>query len=376
MNKLIVLKTSLRRKMSCRKCLSVFSLFNWKIKCAECDDNYCSKCLMKQDGFLVCEVCSVLIKRPVNRNCLMELKSKDLQDYLNRHNVSTHGVVEKQELVEILCRSTVPVRPKKSNRKFPPIFGGSVPNLAARSQTYLNNLRSNAEAALNNHSRNAFRTANNASTQAQTNVGINLGHQSATNSPVHSPPPTQESHRNQPRTPTSTPTSPTQTAQARQTTSPTSPQSPTSPTASNTQQQQTTVDIEPAPAPDVTNDSVPVLQRRFAAISNYELEDLNGLSGKELKQLLTYNRVDFKGCVEKAELVERAERLWSDTQKMRDAEATNYNGDCCKICMDAPLDCVLLECGHIATCINCGKQLAECPICRQYVSRVVRTFKA
>lgn len=50
--------------------------------------------------------------------------------------------------------------------------------------------------------------------------------------------------------------------------------------------------------------------------------------------------------------------------------------NCCKICMDAPLDCVLLECGHIATCINCGKQLNECPICRQYVIRVVRTFKA
>lgn len=50
--------------------------------------------------------------------------------------------------------------------------------------------------------------------------------------------------------------------------------------------------------------------------------------------------------------------------------------DLCKLCMDAPLDCVLLECGHIATCIECGKKLAECPICRQYVTRVVRTFKA
>lgn len=48
----------------------------------------------------------------------------------------------------------------------------------------------------------------------------------------------------------------------------------------------------------------------------------------------------------------------------------------CKVCMDAPLDCVLLECGHIASCVNCGKQLAECPICRQYVVRVVRIFKA
>ena len=48
----------------------------------------------------------------------------------------------------------------------------------------------------------------------------------------------------------------------------------------------------------------------------------------------------------------------------------------CKICMDNPVDCVMLECGHMCTCTRCGKQMAECPICRQYVVRVVRTFKA
>ena len=48
----------------------------------------------------------------------------------------------------------------------------------------------------------------------------------------------------------------------------------------------------------------------------------------------------------------------------------------CKICMDHPVDCVMLECGHMCTCTRCGKQMAECPICRQYVVRVVRTFKA
>jgi hypothetical protein len=48
----------------------------------------------------------------------------------------------------------------------------------------------------------------------------------------------------------------------------------------------------------------------------------------------------------------------------------------CKICMDAPVECVMLECGHMATCTACGKQLSECPICRQFVVRIVRTFKA
>lgn len=34
---------------------------------------------------------------------------------------------------------------------------------------------------------------------------------------------------------------------------------------------------------------------------------------KELKQLLMLNRVDFKGCCEKTELLERVQRLWTDT---------------------------------------------------------------
>lgn len=91
--------------------------------------------------------------------------------------------------------------------------------------------------------------------------------------------------------------------------------------------------------------------------------------------MLAYNRVDYKGCVEKNELLEKAERLWQDTSKSKEGLPESLE-DLCKLCMDAPLDCVLLECGHIATCIDCGKKLAECPICRQYVSRVVRTFKA
>ncbi len=47
----------------------------------------------------------------------------------------------------------------------------------------------------------------------------------------------------------------------------------------------------------------------------------------------------------------------------------------CKICMDSSVDCVFLECGHMVTCVQCGKQMNECPICRQYVVRVVRTFR-
>lgn len=50
--------------------------------------------------------------------------------------------------------------------------------------------------------------------------------------------------------------------------------------------------------------------------------------------------------------------------------------DLCKICMDAPIECVLLECGHCCSCTNCGKVLSECPLCRQYIIRVVRLFRS
>lgn len=35
---------------------------------------------------------------------------------------------------------------------------------------------------------------------------------------------------------------------------------------------------------------------------------------KQLKEVLMLNRVDFKGCCEKSELLERVQRLWDDLQ--------------------------------------------------------------
>lgn len=105
-----------------------------------------------------------------------------------------------------------------------------------------------------------------------------------------------------------------------------------------------------------------------------ESADLDVLSVKQLKKILFLNRVDFKGCCEKAELRERVLRLWYDYKSIASPERLAAD-DLCKICMDAPINCVILECGHMATCINCGKVLSECPICRQYIVRVVRSFK-
>ncbi|KAG6457269.1 E3 ubiquitin-protein ligase rififylin [Manduca sexta] len=106
------------------------------------------------------------------------------------------------------------------------------------------------------------------------------------------------------------------------------------------------------------------------------MSELEALNVKQLKELLTRNRVEFRGCIERADLLERANTLWRDHARYRDELENLPLEECCKICMAAPLECVLLECGHIAACTACAKQLAECPICRQYVVRAVRFFRS
>ncbi|XP_066258224.1 E3 ubiquitin-protein ligase rififylin-like isoform X2 [Euwallacea similis] len=126
----------------------------------------------------------------------------------------------------------------------------------------------------------------------------------------------------------------------------------------------------------IPTEVAPQLPRHPQLEDYHNLEELGHLTVRQLRVLLTLHRVDFKGCIEKSELQEKVYRLWQDSKANKIVPENTPTEQLCKLCMDAPLDCVLLECGHVASCVNCGKQLAECPICRQYVVRVVRIFKA
>ncbi|CAH8631425.1 unnamed protein product [Schistosoma bovis] len=135
---------------------------------------------------------------------------------------------------------------------------------------------------------------------------------------------------------------------------------------------------------------------------NVKLEDLmseesiENLSVRQIKDLLVYNFVDFTHCVEKAELIARAKQLWRNYKQQQPLifeaqEAVEFE-DCqnagtssekcpvdlndeCGVCMEAPVNCVFLECGHLFSCVDCGRKLTECPLCRQSIVRVVRTFR-
>lgn len=291
--------------MPCAKCNSDFTLFNWKIKCGECEDKYCNKCLRRKEGVLYCEVCLVLINRPPDRVKLMELRVKDLQNYLHKNKVSTHGMVEKDELVDLMCKRYIPEKQHRGVDKLTANFGDPLRPING----FFNNLES---VITENRSRGRPTT-------------------------VPAPPP---------------------------------PTPPTAPPPPPPEDQPTTSQVVTTPQASPLPQRCPKLEE-IATI-----DELQELSSKQLKILLTINRVEFRGCIEKEELLERARRLWEDNQRNKDIAETVPVEDLCKLCMDAPLDCVLLECGHITTCIECGKKLAECPICRRYVVRVVRTFKA
>lgn len=119
--------------------------------------------------------------------------------------------------------------------------------------------------------------------------------------------------------------------------------------------------------------------------------DINNLTAKQLKTILIRNCIDYKGIFEKEVLREKVLQLWIDCNQKKFAggshknaysnEGSQNNSDdidenqACKICMEREINCVLLECGHMLTCVTCGRRLAECPVCRQNVSRVVRTFR-
>ncbi len=50
-------------------------------------------------------------------------------------------------------------------------------------------------------------------------------------------------------------------------------------------------------------------------LEQVEEGNIEDLSVRQLKEVLATNFVDYKGCVEKYELVDRVSRLWGDSNK-------------------------------------------------------------
>uniref|UniRef100_A0A3B4FQP4 RING-type E3 ubiquitin transferase n=1 Tax=Pundamilia nyererei TaxID=303518 RepID=A0A3B4FQP4_9CICH len=184
-------------------------------------------------------------------------------------------------------------------------------------------------------------------------------------------PPSVTSNSPAPRISTSTPEPPTPTPTPTPDPPTVHPEAPAPPTETAPAEPDIQDEDQVNPEPTWDPEDAPVTGRRASLADLTCLDDIEALSVRQLKEILARNFVDYKGCCEKWELMERVRRLYQDQQSLLGLEE-----NLCKICMDSPIDCVLLECGHMVTCTKCGKRMSECPMCRQYVVRAVHVFRS
>merc|ERR1712038_323582 len=105
-------------------------------------------------------------------------------------------------------------------------------------------------------------------------------------------------------------------------------------------------------------------------------DDLQRLSERKMKEVLEMCGLEIKEEASQEELLELLKQLWLHGGRSPALAENKYvdaddEASKCKVCMDADIDCVILDCGHLVTCNQCGKKLTECPICRQQVLEVL-----
>ncbi|OWF44900.1 E3 ubiquitin-protein ligase RNF34-like [Mizuhopecten yessoensis] len=336
--------------MTCEACQTNFNLFKRKKICRYCDRNFCSSCVHRyrdpvnnRSTYRQCNTCKVLMSGKFTRSDLMKWKVKELRILLNKRNVSTNTCKEKHDLIDLLfvnfakspTQESAEVEDLESLSRQPSSLSGSTISSGGTQDTH------------NSHQPQGPQTP-------------------APQQPTQPPAPESEAERGDRLRQR-------QEAEMRQ--------------AMFRQEIFGEEEDEEVPRETAT----PRVRMNLGQINS--LEDVDNLTVRQLKEVLVTNFVNYKGCCEKPELVDRVKRLWRehktneqkvkdiDSPESKDQKAEPVTGekpedDICKICMDAAIDCVLLECGHMISCTQCGRRLNECPICRQYVVRVVHTFKS
>ncbi|NXH76058.1 RNF34 ligase, partial [Hydrobates tethys] len=302
----------------CKACGLSFSVFRKKHMCCDCKKDFCSVCSVLQENLRRCSTCHLLQETAFQRPQLMRLKVKDLRQYLILRNIPTDTCREKEDLVDlVLCHHGLGVEEEMDASSLH----------SSRSQTsgffthpFSMSVSVSSQEELANR---------RGSTGNGTPLRVQLTFSFCT-------------------------------------------QGQTETSSINNDEEES------------AEEQTPGLSRKRvrASLSDISsLEDIEGLSVRQLKEILACNFVNYSGCCEKWELVEKVSRLYRESEENHKTQGEkmqlNDNDDnLCRICMDAVIDCVLLECGHMVTCTKCGKRMSECPICRQYVVRAVHVFKS
>ena len=106
-------------------------------------------------------------------------------------------------------------------------------------------------------------------------------------------------------------------------------------------------------------------------------DDLVKLSKRQMKEVLGMSGVEVREEANQQELQGLLKQLWLHGERNPSVVPVKYTEEDddwskCKVCMDADIDSVILNCGHLVACNLCGNKLSECPICRQHVAEVLQ----
>ncbi|XP_061674082.1 E3 ubiquitin-protein ligase RNF34-like [Syngnathoides biaculeatus] len=313
----------------CKSCGLAFSVFRRKHICSDCKKSFCSLCSVPLENARICATCHLLKATAFHRPRLMRLRIRDLRQYLLLHNVPTDTCREKEDLVElVLCHQGCEEEDEEDDEE----EEEEEPDASSLHSRSMYTLAPSTTRSASQLSQFAASQGEPLSTSDSSDSNQDFGDATSVSLLNFDP------NENAPET---------------------SPQT----------------------------------QRRLrASLTDISgVGDIEGLSVRQLKEILARNFVNYSGCCEKWELVERVGRLYRETEENRksleNVSSTVTKDDekgalmfldenLCRICMDAVIDCVLLECGHMVTCTKCGKRMSECPICRQYVVRAVHVFKS
>ncbi|GAB6029976.1 hypothetical protein CHUAL_005670 [Chamberlinius hualienensis] len=115
----------------------------------------------------------------------------------------------------------------------------------------------------------------------------------------------------------------------------------------------------------------------IGSLSDIAVPDvISSLTIRQIKIILEKHLVSYSECSEKYEMVQKLIRLWEDNEKKSEDKDEIPTGERCVICLSEKPNCVFQDCGHLVTCADCATNIKECPICRLYIVKVLRIFRA
>ncbi|OAD81399.1 hypothetical protein PHYBLDRAFT_80060 [Phycomyces blakesleeanus NRRL 1555(-)] len=390
----------------CVECGVQFSLFRKKYFCRNCGNVVCSNCSdqrrpLPKFGYeqpvRCCDTCDTLIQmQQMNSSALSSMPLKQLKYYIDAYNLFAKTAIEKGDLVLIILNT----RPISNDHE---VYYRSRRIITIKDTTNSttqnnSNNRTSQEFSFNVMFNDLFGNSQRQHPQRQNSP--------QPTQPQSQPPPpqpqpqSQNNHFYQSRTPQPTPP-PHQpqysweySARAPQSHPPAQPTQSTQPSRP-AQSTRPTSTAQPTQNQSGTNNSRQQQQQQqqhqqqAAGKTEMSLDDMlkgninpANLSVRTLKATLRTHYVEQSHLIEKSEFVSCVQRLLDERKaelKTKQNDTAQSDDTLCRICCDAQQNCVYLNCGHMMTCMDCGKKLVErnnqCPICREPILKLVHVFR-